>query len=81
MEPFEAQPTEQLMTQLFFEDAGELTKYADLLENIIGKMGFLDQRHGFVIDRDMGASLEGYFTSRDTGERSVGMASCTGNSN
>jgi len=81
MKPFEALPIEQLTAQLSLGDAGELRKYADLLENVIGKMDFSDKCHGFVIDGDIAASLEGYFTSRDTGERSVGIPSCAGRSN
>jgi len=81
MKPFEARPVEQLMAQLSLNDANELSKYASLLEEVIGKMGFSDKCHGFVIDGDMAASLEGYFTSRDTGERSVCTPSCAGEPN
>ena len=77
MEPFEEWTVEKRMEQLHFQDmAPELTKYVDLVEKMVKEMDFPNQCRGFVTDGDMAARLEGYFTSRDTGERSVGMPDC-----
>ena len=78
MKPFEAQVIEELTTRLSLEfgGGGELTKYTTRLEDIIRKIGFPDKCHGFIIDGDMAADLEGYFTSRKTGEVSVSMRRC-----
>ena len=73
MEPFEVQTIEQLMTQLSLENGGEINKDIGLLEGAIKNVGHMDKCHGFVIDGDMAARLEGYFTSRDTGEVSVSI--------
>ena len=73
MKPFEVQTIEQLMTQLSLENVGEINKDIGLLEGAIKNVGHMDEWHGFVIDGDMAARLEGYFTSRDTGEVSVSI--------
>jgi len=73
MKPFEVWTAEQLMTQLSLEQGGGLNKYVELLEGAIKKVGHSNECHGIVIDRDLSASLDGSFTSRDTGEISVGI--------
>ena len=74
MKSFEAQSIEELMTRLSLEYEGDLARYANLLEEVVKKMGSPGECHGFVIDGDMAASLDGYFAPRDTGERSVSMS-------
>ena len=71
--PFEARTIEQLMARLSLQHEDELAKYVNLLEDAIKKTGYLDKCHGFLIDGDMAAKLEGYFTMRDTGEVSVSI--------
>lgn len=71
MKPFEARPIEEHASQLFLQ--GELNKYTRLLESAIGRAGFSDSCHGFVMPCDTAARLEGSFTSRDTRDRSVGI--------
>ena len=71
--PFQAQTIEELMERLTLRYEGDLAAYAKLLEDVIKKMGDLEECHGFMIDGDMAAKLEGYFTSRDTGEASVSV--------
>ena len=73
MKLFEARTIEQQMAQLSLQYEGELAKCADLLEDAIKNIGCLDKCHGFLIDGDMAANLEGYFTLRDTGEVSVSI--------
>ncbi|KAF9649200.1 hypothetical protein BDM02DRAFT_3142988 [Thelephora ganbajun] len=76
--PFESETpgVEQLMAQPTLEDddqrrahEDELAQHAELLAQTIKEMGPLDECHGFVIDGDMAARLEGYFTSRKTEAR------------
>ena len=82
MDPFEEWTVEQRMAQLRLQDGTpELTKYVNLVEKMVKEMDFPNQCRGFVTDGDMAARLEGYFTSRDTGERSVGMPNCAGGPN
>jgi len=71
--PFEAQSIKQLMTELSLQYEGELAKSTKLLEDTVQKVGHSDKCHGFIIDGDMAASLEGYFTSRGTGEVTVSI--------
>jgi len=73
MKPFEVRTIEQLMTQLSLEQGGGLNKYVEQLEGAIKKVGHSGECHGFIIDGDMAARLEGYFTSRDMGEASVSI--------
>ena len=63
------------------ENENELNKYIKQLEGTVEKMGLSKECHGFVIDGDMAASLDGYFTPRKTGERSVGVFSDVGKPN
>ena len=82
MEPFEEWTIEKLMEQLHFQDGTpELTKYVNLVEKMVKEMDSPNQCRGFVTDGDMAACLESYFTSRDTGERSVGTPNCVGELN
>ena len=82
MKPFETRAVEELMTQLSLQYGDELTTHADLLGDMIKKIGLADKCHGFVIDGDMAAPLKDYFTSRDHGERSVStLLSYAGGSN
>ena len=77
MEPFEEWTVEKRMEQLHLQDrTPELTKYVNLVEKMVKEMGSATQYRSFVADSDTAASLEGYFKSRDTGERSVGMPDC-----
>ena len=46
---------------------------AKLLETLIGRK---TECHGFIIDGDMAARLEGYFTLHDTGEIFVSAPDC-----
>ena len=73
MEPFEVQTIKQLMTQLSLENGGEINKDIGLLEGAIKNVGHMDECHGFIIDGDMAARLEGYSTSRDMGEVSMSI--------
>ena len=73
VKPFKAQSIEELMTRLSLGYEGDLARYANLLEDVVKKMGSPDECHGFVIDGDMAASLDGYFAFRHTGEISVSM--------
>ena len=73
MKPFETQPIEELMTHLPLQHEHELGEYANLLGDTIKKMGFSDKCHGLIIDGDMAAKLEGYFTLHDAGEVSVSI--------
>ena len=66
--PFEVRTIEQLMTQLSLQYEDELAKYAEMLEGAIKKVGHSDECHGFVIDGDMTATLEGHFTGGGTRE-------------
>ena len=68
MKPFETQTIEELMKHLSLQYEGELDRYSNLLEHVIKKMGFSGNCHGIIIDGDMAAKLEGYFTLRDAGE-------------
>jgi hypothetical protein len=77
MTPFKAGPPEELMKRLSIED-NQFAMNANLLERVIKEP---DECHGFVIDGDMAARLEGYFGLRGTGEISVSMLSCVGESN
>ena len=82
MEPFEEWAVEKRMEQLHFQDmTPELTKYVDLVEKMVKEMDSPNLCRGIVTDGDMAARLEGYFTSRDTGERSVGTPNCVGEPN
>ena len=71
MKPFEAKPP----------SSDELKVFVKQLEDAVKMVDFPGGCHGFVIDGDMAAELEGYFTSREIGERSVGMFSDAGESN
>ena len=51
------------------------------LQKAVKDVGLSEGCHGIVIDGDMAASLEDYFTPRETGERSVGMFSDVGKPN
>ena len=73
MKRFEARTIDQHMAQLSLEYKDDLTKYTNQLEDVIKKMGFSDRCHGFLIDGDMAAELEGYLTQRDKGEVSVSI--------
>ena len=68
MNSFKVRAVGQLMTRFSLQYEGEFAKYANLLEDAIKKMDYLDKCHGFLIDGDMAAKLEGYFTVCDTGE-------------
>ena len=68
-----AQPIEDLLARLTLQDGGDLTKCFDRLKDAIGKDNLTDKCHGFVIDGDMAARLDGYFKSPHTGERSVSI--------
>ncbi|KAF9644695.1 hypothetical protein BDM02DRAFT_3190360 [Thelephora ganbajun] len=77
--PFESETpaVEQLIARLSLEDddqriahRNELAQHAELLTQTVKEIGPLDKCHGFVIDGDMAARLEGYFTSRETEARS-----------
>ena len=50
MKPFEARSIKEFMTQLSLEYEGELARYANLLEDVIKKMGFPEACYGFVVD-------------------------------
>ena len=52
-----------------------------VVEKMVKEMDFPNQCRGFVTDGDMAARLKSCFMSRDTGERSVGMPNCVGESN
>ena len=78
MKPFETRTIGQFMTRLSLQYEDELARCANLLEVVIKKMGFLDKCHGFVIDGDMAASLDGYFTSSDSGEICEYTQTCNG---
>ena len=74
--PFQAWTIEEHMAHLTLQYEGELGELAEctkLLEVVIEKMGHSDKCHGFVIDGDMAAKLEGYFTPHDTGEATVSI--------
>jgi len=73
MKPFQVRTIEQLMTQLSLEPGDGFKKYAELLKGAIKNVGHSNECHGFIIDGDMAARLEGYFTSRDMGEASVSI--------
>ena len=73
VKPFETRTIEELMTRLSLQYEDELATHADLLGDMIMKMGMVDECRGFVIDGDMAAPLKDYFTSRDHGERSVSI--------
>jgi hypothetical protein len=81
MRPFEVRSMEQLMVQLSLQYEDELARHANLLEDATEKLDFSDKCHGFLTDGDMAASLEGYFTPRDTGEICVSMPGCLWESN
>jgi hypothetical protein len=78
MTPFKVQTIEESMAQLSLQHKDKLARHAGLLEVAIGKVVSLDECHGFVIDGDMAARLEGYFTLGDTGERPVSLPSRAG---
>jgi len=78
---FEAWAIKQLMTELSLQYEGELARYAKLLEDAIKEVGHMDKCRGFVTDGDMAAGLEGYFTSRDTGEVYVSICLAVWESN
>ena len=78
MTPFKVQTIEEFMAQLSLQHKDELARHAGLLEVAIGRVVSLDECYGFIMDGDMAARLEGYFTLGDTGERSVSMRSRAG---
>ena len=69
--PLTLSTIEDLMANLSIGYENDLGKYVRLLEGVIKKMGFADKCHGFIIDGDMAAKLDGYFAPRDTNEASV----------
>ena len=73
MKSFEVQTVGQLMMQLSLENGDEINKDIKLLEGAIKNVGHMDECHGFFVDGDMAACLEGYSTSRDTGEVPVSI--------
>ena len=73
MGPFRAREVKQLMTQLPLRYEGDLARYARLLEDEIEGVDHMDKCCGFIIDGDMAASLDDYFTPRDMGEVSVSV--------
>jgi len=73
MNPFTLSTIQELMENLSIGPNNDLGKYVRLLEGVIKKMGFADKCHGFIIDGDMAAKLEGYFAPRDTKEVSVSI--------
>ena len=75
--PFPAWTPQELLEHLSIRYENDLDKYVRLLENVIKEMGFSDKCHGLIIDGDMAAKLDGYFTSRDTGEVSVSICRVT----
>jgi hypothetical protein len=72
MTPFGAGSLEGFMAGHTLQD-NDLVTQAKLLETLIGRK---TECHGFIIDGDMAARLEGYFTLHDTGERSVSALNC-----
>jgi hypothetical protein len=72
---------EQLMARLSLQgvDPDKLSKYLELVEKMTKGLDRPNKCCGFVIDGDMAADLNYYFTSREMGEKSVGMPNCVGN--
>lgn len=72
MKFFGAGSLERFMAGHTFQD-DDLVTQAKLLETLIGRK---TEYHGFIIDGDMAARLEGYLTLHDTGERPVSAPNC-----
>ena len=66
--PLTLSTIEELMENLSIGPNNDLGKYVGLLEDMVKRMGFSDKCHGFIIDGDMAAELEGYFAPCDTRE-------------
>jgi len=68
--PFAEVAPEQRMQQLRLREGSELANHVNLVEEMIQKLGSPNMCCGSVIDGDMAARLEGYFTPRGLGEKS-----------
>ena len=77
--PLKLDPSELFL--LGNKDEVKLNEYIKQLEETVKKMGLSEECHGFVIDGDMAASLDGYFTPRKTGEIYVGVFDDVGKPN
>ena len=68
-------PLKSCPSELLTGDKDDLDKLVKRLKEAVKNVDLWEECYGFVIDGDMAASLEGYFTTREMGERSVGMFS------